>query len=377
MNGREKMLAAISKDGAPEMPVTIAYDVIYYRDHVAPLCVLPWSDIYAQDPDKRAARFSEEVGTLGFDSMFIRNYSLPRETDSVSISVRDGKVWQYDRIAGTETEIPEPKVGSDHTPIPFQNEWLEDPEDVDRLLDPEIEKLRQIIAHDFVDRTATLKLVNKHRDRLPYAIVFVPFVKFLLLFGVANGFVMTQEDPKLVQRFCEKYLHGITMNEIRNAASFGAAYIQMDLGFMDMIAPEIYKTMVEPSIRQMMDEIRGLGMYCHLNYLGDSGRILDDILALDADLYRFEDAKSGFLNDIGEIIDRAPGRFALEGNLNAITILQDGTDEQLEAEVKHMMQLGQMNKGRFIMCTGSSVTPFTPLERIERYLDLSCKYAAK
>ncbi|MHC4884357.1 MAG: hypothetical protein ACYTGH_04655 [Planctomycetota bacterium] len=42
----------------------------------------------------------------------------------------------------------------------------------------------------------------------------------------------------------------------------------------------------------------------------------------------------------------------------------------LETEVARQLAAGRRNRGRFIMSTGSPVTPDTPVARVQQYADL-------
>jgi hypothetical protein len=44
MTGREKILAAFTPEGTPEVGVVPAYDGIFIRDHYAALTEIPWWD---------------------------------------------------------------------------------------------------------------------------------------------------------------------------------------------------------------------------------------------------------------------------------------------------------------------------------------------
>ena len=45
------------------------------------------------------------------------------------------------------------------------------------------------------------------------------------------------------------------------------------------------------------------------------------------------------------------------------------TDEQVEAEITRQIEAGRRHGGRFVMSTGSPVTPETPVDRVAFYCD--------
>lgn len=97
----------------------------------------------------------------------------------------------------------------------------------------------------------------------------------------------------------------------------------------------------------------------------------DRILSLGADALALEESKKGFSIDVEEVVDRVGGRMCVLGNLDAITLLDRGSDAELEREIGRQLRAGRRNDGRFIMSIGSPVTPGKPLERVRRYLDIA------
>ncbi len=58
------------------------------------------------------------------------------------------------------------------------------------------------------------------------------------------------------------------------------------------------------------------------------------------------------------------------GNLDAIGILQNGSDTQLRVAIAEQIAAGRRNQNRFVVCLGSPVTPATPVDRVRLYCDL-------
>lgn len=77
----------------------------------------------------------------------------------------------------------------------------------------------------------------------------------------------------------------------------------------------------------------------------------------------------GYVNDTAEIARRVGGRLTLFSNLDPVTVLQNGTDAQLAAEMKRQAEAARSACG-FIFCTASPITPATPLARVQRFLEL-------
>jgi len=96
-----------------------------------------------------------------------------------------------------------------------------------------------------------------------------------------------------------------------------------------------------------------------------------------------EESKKGFDTDLSWQANVLKTRglqdeITLFGNLDAINIVQEGTSEELETEVKRQIEVGRNEYGgRFVMDVGSPITPETSLERAIEYMNLVRKHGGK
>jgi uroporphyrinogen-III decarboxylase len=60
----------------------------------------------------------------------------------------------------------------------------------------------------------------------------------------------------------------------------------------------------------------------------------------------------------------------LVGNLDAIHLLEHGSDDDLRREVTRQLAAGRRNAGRFLFGIGSPITPGTPASRVRALADL-------
>ncbi len=109
----------------------------------------------------------------------------------------------------------------------------------------------------------------------------------------------------------------------------------------------------------------------------------ESILDMKPDGIHLEEGKKGFDTDVSWQVSvlKAKGlqdEITLFGNVDAVNIVQEGTSEELEKEVKRQVDVGRDEYGgRFIMDTGSPITPETSLERLIEYLNLVRKHGRK
>jgi uroporphyrinogen-III decarboxylase len=123
-------------------------------------------------------------------------------------------------------------------------------------------------------------------------------------------------------------------------------------------------------MREMVAEIHRLGHYAVVFYNGGVRDRLEQIVSIGADALMMESSMKGYVNEVGEVAEILGERMTLLGNLNVVTVLQEGSEKALEEEVEHQIRAGQAARG-FIMCTGSPITPLTSVERVRRYIDLA------
>ena len=84
----------------------------------------------------------------------------------------------------------------------------------------------------------------------------------------------------------------------------------------------------------------------------------------------FEESKKGFRIDIEDVVERVRGQFVMFGNLDAMGLLEKGSEEELRREISRQIAAGRRNKGRFVVSLGSPVTPGTSTERARLYCEL-------
>ena len=88
------------------------------------------------------------------------------------------------------------------------------------------------------------------------------------------------------------------------------------------------------------------------------------------DALSLEEGKKDFEINIEDVVEIVDGRCTVLGNLDSIGILQNGTGQELRAEIHRQIAAGRKNNRRFIMSIGSPVTPETPAERVRLYCDM-------
>jgi uroporphyrinogen-III decarboxylase len=197
-----------------------------------------------------------------------------------------------------------------------------------------------------------------------------PFWSCYRLWGFEDLMVAVAAEPALVQRACVRYL-ARSVAAVRHAAARGARAMWIEECLADTIDPGVWSRISVPALRSLIEAIYAQGMAAVYYYCGDPDDRWDLVLSLGADALSLEESKKGFSVDVEDVVARVNGRMCVLGNLDAIGVLERGSDADLEREVRRQARAGRRNGGRFIMSTGSPVTPSTPPDRVRRYLEIA------
>jgi uroporphyrinogen-III decarboxylase len=212
-------------------------------------------------------------------------------------------------------------------------------------------------------------------QRYPIFAVGSPLWECYRLWGFESLMRNVAAAPDLVHHACRRNLE-IACREVGNAAALGARGIWIEECLTDMISPDSYRLLCLPYLRGLIEEIRGRGLASFFYFCGNPAGKLEAILSAGPDAVGFEESKKDFLIDLEDLGRRVDGRSALLGNLDAIGIVERSTDEQLREAILRQISVGRRNRSRFVMSTGSPITPATSVQRVQRYLELARELGA-
>ncbi len=381
MNGRDKVLAAFSQDGSQEVPVMLCYENIYLRDHWDQLTQHAWWYEFIPDLERQVQWRRDVIEKTGQDAYPVPfHYHYSREDRKhITIQERSEGVIRIDDRTGRRERLEKPHwTGASFEGLmPRQYEQLpETLEEVNACI-PEFPR------HDLGEITTSgindlgIRFSMEFGNTLfPMSPVKTPLTHTFWVWGFEGMMIMIGTRPDLTEH-AYKQLLDASIRSIRKSALLGAAGIWLEDCMADMISPEAYKRLNLPFIRSIVDEIRTAGMKSIHYFCGNPYGKLALIFDAGADALAFEESKKGFDIDIEDVVGWVAGRRTVFGNVDAIGILQDASEENLRAEVKRQIAAGHRNSGRFVMCTGSPVTPETPVERVHLFCDLTHEEGAR
>ena len=370
MTGREKIEAAFSPEGTDEIPAVICYEGIFVRDHWEQLTEKPWWHQVVPDLERPMVCQREVIEKTGQDWFRLPGFYSREEREKLVVEERENGVFRVDLETGEAVLWPAPKIGGWGTgPHSVHPERLvETEEEIDaRIPEPSGEDPGRLKVDGRGDLAE--EMLGGWGELYPLVHIASPLWKCYHLWGFEGMMIMVATRPDLVERVCQRSL-AQSLVEVREAAVLGAAGVWIEECLTDMIGPDAFARLNVPFLTRLVDEIRAQGMHSIYYFCGDPLGKWEHLLAVGADGLSLEESKKGFVIDIEEVVERAQGKCAVLGNLDAVGVLQDGTEGELRAEVERQMAAGRKNGNRFIMSIGSPVTPGTPVERVRLYCDL-------
>lgn len=211
---------------------------------------------------------------------------------------------------------------------------------------------RQVLA-DYGDSTFITTILD------------TPFSDAYSLLGFQGLMLIQHDRPKLFHYLLERRLE-CTKKVMEAWAEVGihGVYVEEVFTGADIISPGTYDEWVFAYNQRYFQHMSGLGLLPIHYVCGDVVPRLDRIAQLDIAAVGVEESKKTFLIEIEEVVRQVAGRVAVLGNIDAVRYGPNATLEEMAAEAKRQLRIGQEAKG-FMLSTGS---PF-PLDTNPRLVD--------
>jgi hypothetical protein len=373
VTGREKVEAAFSPEGSADTAAVLCYDDIYVRDHWDSLTELPWWYRFSPDLEHQLAWRRDVIAKTPQDWMPLPACPPRAERGASAIEESGQDVFLVNRTTGRRRKLARPVVGgwdpagvSRHVEPPRLPRTLEE---VDALFPPEERCDAQSFVSSGRSDLAAAMLVEWGRDLFPVGYTPSPLWACYSLWGFEGMMLLIGERPDLVRRACD-HLLGQSLRGAELGAVLGAQAIWVEECFTDMISPSAYGELSVPVMQRLIEGICSFGMRSIFYYCGDPSGKWSHLLSVGADALSLEEGKKGFHIDVEEVVAKVAGRAVVFGNLDALGVLQNGSDGRLRDEIIRQLAAGRRTGGRFVMSLGSPVTPGTPVARVRLYCDL-------
>jgi len=373
MTGREKIEAAMSAGGATEIPAVICYEGIYYRDRWKDVTKSPWQAAHSPVIEEQMSWRREAAAAVGHDWYQTAPCLSLEDRKHLRMDVHGDGVYRVDTRNGKAERIPEPQKGGwsgDGRPHSVHPAVEADTrEQIDGLLLLPGEFDREKFRQDGRADLAGALLREFGQERCPISHVGSPLWKMYGIWGYEGMMMKVAADPELVEYAARRALEH-ARRAVKEAAAIGARCIWIEECLTDQISPASFAALNVPLVKELVSAIRREGMKSIYYYCGNPWDRWDAIEAVGADALALEESKKGFRIDMGEVVERSGGRYTVLGNLDAVGVLEKGSEEELRLEIDRQIRAGRRNGSRFIMSTGSPVTPDTPPERVRLYCDM-------
>jgi hypothetical protein len=211
---------------------------------------------------------------------------------------------------------------------------------------------RQVVA-DYGDSTFITTILD------------TPFSDAYSLLGFQGLMLIQHDQPKLFH-----YLLGRRLERTKRymeawaAVGIHGVYVEEVFTGADILSPRAYDEWVFAYNQPYFQHMSGLGLLPIHYVCGDVVPRLERIVQLDIAAVAVEESKKKFVIEIEEVVRQVAGRVAVLGNIDAVRYGPDATLEEMAAEAKRQVRIGQGAKG-FLLSTGS---PF-PLDTNPRLID--------
>lgn len=374
MNKKQRIHAVLEGKPVDQLPVSVPYVFLYHLDHFAELTGQSQMQSFAwrnMQPDEHIRILKQIVEVADFDILQPQVAPSRWERENIEYRELDGQCYRIDKKNGAKTLVA-PVSGHAF------DEKVNDVQYVFNKADAR-EKIKVISAeqaisdgiNDYLE--AAVSQLGDKQFILSGGVLgtFYACVEFV---GLLNLFYLTAADPELIDYMCQLNLER-SIESIRMLAKAGgdAIYIDDATTTNDMLSRKDYERFSLPYIQEMVSEIHRLGHKAIVIYFGGIADRLDLIASTGADGLIMETSMKNYTNDIADIAARIGQKITLFGNINPLGILQNGTDDQLKAEIERQVNAGSQARG-FILSTGSPITPGTPIDRVRRFLQLGRSY---
>lgn len=371
LTSKQSVLAALEGRPVGHNPVTVLYNQLYHLDHFEELTGEPQWRSRAwlhSTPDEYVRLFARMHAQASFE-ILQPDCAPPRAIREVAEFIEvDGHHYRRDKRTGSRLPLLSPVSGHAFDDRANETQYVFDKRDVDEGV--KITNAKDLIArgdNDYIE--AVVNKFGKDHFILSGGVVGVQYACSAYV-GLTNVFILMAERPNFIDYLCHIILEQ-NIEIIRQlAVSDGdAIYIDDATATRDMVSVRHYERFSLPYMQAMVEEIHRLGYKAILIYFGGIADRLDQIAAIGADGLQMETSMKGYVNDIEKTICHMGDHVTLFGNLDPVGVLQNGTDEELEIEMQRQAAAGRQGRG-FIMCTGSPITPSTPLSRVQKYIAL-------
>ena len=207
---------------------------------------------------------------------------------------------------------------------------------------------------DYLDMTATLEDTRYAWEQglAVFGGMWCPFFHVMCdFFGMENYFVKMYTDPEVIhaatRHIVDFYLETNRRYLTMAKPYLSAAFFGNDLGSQRdlLISPECFDTFILPYMREIIDQIKGMGLKVAMHSCGSIDRIIPRLIDAGVDILHPLQAKAANM-DAEHLAKHYGGKITFLGGVDTQELLPFGTPQQVREEV---LRLRDLFKGDFIV----------------------------
>ena len=213
-------------------------------------------------------------------------------------------------------------------------------------------------------------LLDTYGDRFRvYQIGFSLFERAWTLRGMENLMMDFYDHPEFVHELLDT-IADYNIAQIDEALNYeiDAVYFGDDWGQQHglLMGPAAWREFIFPVLRRMYSVVRDAGKYVMIHSCGDVDELFDDLIEIGLNCFNPFQPE---VMDVPALIGKYRGRLAFYGGISTQRTLPYGSVEDVNAEVKHLLELGR--DGGYILAPAHSVEGDVPLENMLAFIDMA------
>ncbi len=131
------------------------------------------------------------------------------------------------------------------------------------------------------------------------------------------------------------------------------------------MGPRLWRRFIYPPLKRMYAAVHDAGKYVSIHSCGDVDELFDDLIGIGLNMFNPFQPE---VMDVASLAPRYRGRLAFHGGLSTQRTLPYGTVDDVRAETRRLLELGQ--DGGYIFAPAHAVEGDVPLENMLAFIEV-------